>query len=106
MFLSFNIFAYRGKNMTKALTITPKITNNYKNYSAQVAKKSLLAADYVPLKPKSKATRGLVGHIIDAFKVVLGKISNPQDALTKFSKGVNLPSHKDPAAIVIKTMHG
>ncbi len=92
--------------MTKALTITPKITQSYKQVQTNVAKNSQLAANYVVQQPKSKATKGLVGHVIDVFKTVLSKISTPQDALAKFSKGVNLPSHKDPAAIVMKTMHG
>ena len=92
--------------MTKALTITPKISGGYKNLKTNVIKNAKNAANYLPEKPKSKATRGLVGTVIDLFKIVLNKISNPEDAISKLSKNVQMPSHKDPAAIVMKSMHG
>ena len=47
-----------------------------------------------------------VGTVIDLFKAVLNKISKPEDVVSKFSKNTQLPSHKDPAAIVMKSMHG
>ena len=74
--------------MTKALTITPKISQTYNGTKS------------------TKATRGIVGTVIDIFKAIAKKISTPEDAVSKISKNTTAPSHKDPAAIVMKTMHG
>lgn len=92
--------------MTKALTITPKVTQTYNTVKTKAAKTLPVAANYVSENKPSKATRGIVGTVIDIFKAILKKISNPENAVSKISKNTNVPSHKDPAAIVMKTMHG
>ena len=92
--------------MTKALTITPKISNSCNSLRTSVIKNAQNASSYLPKQEKSKATRGLVGTVIDLFKAVLNKISKPEDVVSKFSRNTQLPSHKDPAAIVMKSMHG
>lgn len=92
--------------MTKALTITPKISSGYTTKARKTI--NTLQNNFLPLPKKntSKATRGLVGGVIDIFKAIINKISKPEDAVSKISKGISAPSHKDPAAIVMKTIHG
>lgn len=92
--------------MTKALTITPKVSQTYNTVKTKAAKTLPVAANYVTENKPSKATRGIVGTVIDIFKAIAKKISSPENAVSQISKNTNLPSHKDPAAIVIKTMHG
>ena len=94
--------------MTKALTITPKISQTYNGTKSTIAKTIPAAASYITEQkpPNSKATRGIVGTVIDIFKAIAKKISTPENAVSKISKNTTAPSHKDPAAIVMKTMHG
>lgn len=94
--------------MTKALTITPKIpAKTYSSAAAQTAKTAPGVTNYLSAnKQTSKATRGIVGTVIDIFKVLAQKISKPENAVFKISKGNNIPSHIDPAAIVLKTTQG
>lgn len=92
--------------MTKALTITPKISHTYNT----AAKTTRAAAEFANIAPKpktAKATRGLVGGIIDACKAIAQKIAkSPESAVTQISKGGNFPSHKDPAALIMKAVKG
>ncbi len=93
--------------MTKALTITPKISSS--NIAGKARKTTAAIQNTVAqvnIEKKSKATRGLVGGIIDIFKAIIKKISNPEAAVSKIAKNINSPSHKDPAAIVMKSING
>lgn len=94
--------------MVKALTITPKVSQAYNGAKTAATKVLPQAASQIAEQTpaKSKATRGLVGTVIDVFKKIAKKISNPENAVSKISKNTNSMPHKDPAALVMKTTQG
>lgn len=91
--------------MTKALTITPKLAS-YKGIQPKTSRAAASLQSRAPQIKTSKATRGLIGNIIDIFKALATKIAKPENAVNKISTNTLHAPHKDPAALVMKSIHG